>query len=67
MSFGWFYVLRLLPIGFTQQNLCCIGKSMMKRHKNRIGKWGSNLDNIVMDIGSAFLLTYIGPHSCVHH
>ena len=25
-----FRVLQLLPIGFTQQNSCCISKSMMK-------------------------------------
>ena len=25
-----FHVLQLLPIKFTQQNLCCISKSIMK-------------------------------------
>jgi len=29
-----FHVLQLLPLRFTQQNLCCTNKSTIKYHQN---------------------------------
>ena len=34
-----FHVLQLLSIRFTQQNLCCIRKFMMKYIQKRIENW----------------------------
>ena len=56
----FFHVLQLLTIGFTQQNLCCISdftmKNLQKIKNKKFEKWTS--PKLVMDIGSACLLTF---------
>ena len=49
-----FHALQLLPIRFTQQNSCCISKSIMKHMQNRIKIWTSPYLGMV--IGSSCLL-----------
>ena len=49
-----FHVLRLLPIWFAQQNLCCISKSKMKHQQESI--WKLDLSWLGMVIGRACLL-----------
>jgi hypothetical protein len=50
-----FHVLQLLPIRFTQQNLCCINISMMKHLQEP--NWKSDFPWLFMVIESACLLT----------
>ena len=63
-----FHGLQLLPIKFTQCNLCCIIKSTIEYQRKSSEDWSSH--DLVMLIGNASLLIpcwLIGSPNCVHY
>ena len=70
MGLIWYgiHVLQLLLMRFTQQNMCCIKKSIMKHlHKN---KQIENLTSPYFNLWCMFvdfLTKYIGLSNCVHY
>ena len=65
-----FHVLQLLPLRFTQQNLCCTNKSTIKHHQNTLENRTSPFfvyycHKCMLNVDS--LIKYIDPPNCVHY